>query len=43
MTMMATESDDRYATAFELSEDLLRFLKGEKPLLVDPNRERANQ
>lgn len=43
MTMMATESDDRYATAFEVSQDLLRFLKDEDPLLVDPNRERANQ
>ena len=43
MTMMATDSDERYATAFEVSEDLLRFLKDEAPHLVDPNRERANQ
>ena len=43
MTMMATEADDRYATAHELMEDLIRFLKDEEPILVDPNRERANQ
>ena len=43
MTMMATDTNDRYATAFEVAADLIRVRNGETPHLVDPERARVNQ
>ena len=42
-TMMALNPDDRYVTATEAAEDLLRIRDGHAPLLVDAHRSRRNQ
>jgi eukaryotic-like serine/threonine-protein kinase len=41
-TMMATDPDDRYVTANECLDDLLRLLNGEEPRFVDHNRPKIN-
>ena len=42
-TMMSTDPDDRYITATEAAEDILRVRDGVRPQLVDKNREKLNQ
>ncbi len=42
MTMMATNPEMRYVTAFECLEDMQRVIKGEPPLLVDASRSKTN-
>jgi eukaryotic-like serine/threonine-protein kinase len=42
-TMMARDPEDRYVTANECLQDMLRVKRGEKPLLVDRSRPRINQ
>lgn len=42
-TMMARDPDDRYVTAYECLQDMLRVKKGEPPLLVDRSRPKVNQ
>ena len=41
-TMMATDPDDRYVTANECLDDLLRLLNGDAPDLVDSRRPKIN-
>ena len=42
-TMMATEQEERYATANEAAEDILLVKDGGTPKLVDVGRERINE
>ena len=41
-TMMARNPNDRYVTAYECLEDMIRARSGEKPMLVDYSREKTN-
>ena len=41
-TMMSTDPDDRYVTAQECYDDLVRLLNGEPPQLVDSGRPKIN-
>lgn len=43
LTMMATDQEDRYATATEAAEDILIVRDGGTPKLVDSTRVRVNQ
>jgi hypothetical protein len=40
---MARDPEDRYVTAYECLQDMLRVKRGEKPLLVDRSRPKVNQ
>ena len=42
-TMMARDPEDRYVTAYECLQDMLRVKRGEQPLLVDRSRPKVNQ
>ncbi len=42
-TMMARAPEDRYVTAYECLQDMLRVKRRSKPLLVDRSRPRINQ
>ena len=41
-TMMATDPEDRYVTAYECLQDMLRVKDGQKPKLVDRSRPKIN-
>ena len=43
ITMMASDQEERYATATEAAEDILLVKDGGSPKLVDTSRERINQ
>ena len=42
LTMMATDPDDRYVTAFECQADLQKVIDGEDPELIDKSRAKVN-
>ena len=42
LTMMATDPDDRYVTAYECQADLQKVIDGESPDLIDKSRPKVN-